>query len=292
MGSQNTKELMFKDNSLLSFDTDHLDYNGIKSSEESLEEDENTENIFYEDNNLIKNNISNDKINKIEKNKIPVTFEWESDGNSVYLSGSFCNWKQFFLMEKQPNGKHVLTLYLNKGFIQYKYKIDNIWKCNDKFPIIDDNGIKNNYIDTTNWEISFENTEETTTNTETSFKQSDNKSINLSLECQIAQKDYTNYIPKSNELNVTPKIPQQYMKKIGFENAKISYSSEEEIYNNLFINNNDYKSIKPIIHERINHLNFKAKNNNVNKVDKNSIVCSIVSRHRLKFTTFVYYKNK
>ena len=45
MGSQNTKELMFKDNSLLSFDTDDLDYNGIKSSEESLEEDENTENI-------------------------------------------------------------------------------------------------------------------------------------------------------------------------------------------------------------------------------------------------------
>lgn len=131
---------------------------------------------------MTKNNISNDKINKIEPNKIPVTFEWESDGNSVYLSGSFCNWNQFFLMEKQSKGKHVLTLYLNKGFIQYKYKIDNIWECNDKFPIIDDNGIKNNYIDTTNWEISVENTEETTTNTETSFKQSDNKSINLSLE--------------------------------------------------------------------------------------------------------------
>lgn len=82
-----------------------------------------------------------------------------------------------------------------------------------------------------------------------------------------------------NELNVTPKIPQQYMEKIDFENYKLAYSSEEEIYNNLFINNNDYKSIKPIIHERINLFNFKTNNNNVNKEDKNSIVCSIVSRH-------------
>lgn len=62
-------------------------------------------------------------------------------------------------------------------------------------------------------------------------------------------------------------------------NYKLAYSSEEGIYNNLFINNNDYKSIKPIIHERINLFNFKTNNNNVNKEDKNSIVCSIVSRH-------------
>ena len=27
-------------------------------------------------------------------NKIPVTFEWTGGGNSVYLSGSFCNWNQ------------------------------------------------------------------------------------------------------------------------------------------------------------------------------------------------------
>ena len=291
MGSQNSKELIFRDNSLLSFDTDDLEYNGIKSSEENLEEDEN---IFYQRNDMAKNNTSNDKIIAVEQNKIPVTFEWELDGNSVYLSGNFCNWNQFFLMKKQPNGKHVLTLYLNKGFIQYKFKVDNIWKFNDKFPVIDDNGIQNNYIDTTNWEISVENTEETTTNTETSFKQNDSKSINLSMDLQSAQKNYTNYIPKMNEFNVTlPKAPEQYIKKDDFENANIAYSSKQESYNNLIINNNNYKSIKPIIHEKINHLNYKINSNNINnKEDKNSFVCSIVSRHRLKFTTFVYYKTE
>jgi hypothetical protein len=292
MGSQSSKELNFRDNSLLSFDSDELEYNGIKSSEESLEENEN---IFCgkEDmtsSELEKDTLLNDNIKLNDQNKIPVTFEWESEGNSVYLSGSFCNWEQFFLMEKQPNGKRILTLYLNKGFIQYKFKVDNIWRCNEKFPITDDNGNKNNYIDTTNWEISVGKSDETTTNTEASFKQIDNKSINLSLELQNAQKNYTNYIPKLNELNVNaPKTPEQYIKNIDLNNN----SSEEEKCD-FYKESYDYKSIKSVFHEQINHMNYKIKNNKIvnNSGDKNSVVCSIVSRYRLKFTTFVYYNKE
>ena len=293
MGSQSSKELNFRDNSLLSFDSDELEYNGIKSSEESLEENEN---IFCGgEDDLGKNNILNDSIKVNGQNKIPVTFEWELEGNSVYLSGSFCNWEQYFLMEKQPNGKRILTLYLNKGFIQYKFKVDNEWKCNEKFPITDDNGNKNNYIDTTNWEISVGKSDETTTNTEGSFKQSDNKSINLSLELQNAQKNYTNYIPKSNELNVNaPKSPEQYIKNIDLDKPFIANTSEEE-KSDSHTENFDYKNIKPVYHEQINHMNYKTKNNyivNNSNEDKNSVVCSIVSRYRLKFTTFVYYNKE
>jgi len=293
MGSQSSKELNFRDNSLLSFDSDELEYNGIKSSEESLEENENI--LYGKDdmtsNDMAKNILLNDNIKVNGQNKIPVTFEWESEGNSVYLSGSFCNWEQFFLMEKQPNGKRILTLYLNKGFIQYKFKVDNTWRCNEKFPITDDNGNKNNYIDTTNWEISIGKSDETTTNTEVSFKQFDNKSINLSLELQNAQKNYTNYIPKLNELNLNaPKTPEQYIKIIDLDNNN---TPGEEKYDS-YTENNDYKSIKSVFHEQINHMNYKIKNNNNvnNSEDKNSVVCSIVSRYRLKFTTFVYYKKE
>ena len=292
MGSQSSKELNFRDNSLLSFDSDELEYNGIKSSEESLEENENIfsgkEDMTSSD--LAKNILLNDNIKVNGHNKIPVTFEWESEGNSVYLSGSFCNWEQFFLMEKQPNGKRILTLYLNKGFIQYKFKVDNIWRCNEKFPIIDDNGNKNNYIDTTNWEISVGKSDETTTNTEASIKQIDNKSINLNLELQNAQKNYTNYIPKLYELNVNaPKTPDQYIKNIDLNN---NTSKEEKC--DPYSENYDYKSIKSVFHEQINHMNYKIKNNNIvnNSEDKNSVVCSIVSRYRLKFTTFVYYNKE
>ena len=147
MGSKNSTELNERNNSLLSLKEELLDYNGIKTIEENVEENE----INNEDSDLYSTNIKN---NNIETNKIPVTFEWESGGNSVYLSGNFCNWQQLFLMEKQSNDKHTLTLYLNKGFIQYKFKIDNEWKYNENYPTTIDNGNKNNYIDTTHWEIS------------------------------------------------------------------------------------------------------------------------------------------
>ena len=296
MGSNNSIAQNERNNSLLSFEEDLLDYNGIKTSEENLEEND----TGYEDSDLYSTNVKNNS--KIETNKVPVTFEWESGGNSVYLSGNFCNWEQYFLMEKQPNGKHTLTLYLNKGFIQYKFKVDNIWKYNENFPTTIDHGYKNNYIDTTNWEISAEKSEETTNSTtELSFKQSDNKSINLNTEFQNSQNNYGNYFPKLEEMNDNAlKTPEQYKNKINFD--KNIRKSKSKIKNLNYISNNEenkfgenysYKKIRPVNHELINHMNYKIKNNkNVKIEEKNPTICSIVARYRLKFTTFVYYKNK
>ena len=289
MGSKNSTELNERNNSLLSLKEELLDYDGIKTSEENVEENE----INNEDSDLYSTNIKN---NNIETNKIPVTFEWESGGNSVYLSGNFCNWQQLFLMEKQSNDKHTLTLYLNKGFIQYKFKIDNEWKYNENYPTTIDNGNKNNYIDTTNWEISAEKSEETTNSTtESSFKQCDCKSLNLNNEFQNSQNNYCNYYPKLEEMNGNiTKTPEEYKNKKNFDKNR----RKSKIKNNNYISNNEdnicgenysYKNIRPIKHELINHMNYIIKNNK--DIQKNTTVCSIVARHRLKFTTFVYYKN-
>ena len=137
MGSKYSRELKNQDNSLLSYEENSIDYDGIKISKENLEADK--DNIYnnYEENNnsIIEKDILDIKSNS-KLNKVPVTFEWELGGNSVFLTGSFCNWNQFFLMKKNENGKHILTLNLKKGFIQYKFKIDDEWKYNEKFPII------------------------------------------------------------------------------------------------------------------------------------------------------------
>ena len=286
MGSETSRD--FRDNSLISNNIHSFDLDGIKTTEESSTEDENNQKFekfpFIDE--------KNENFTKIKRsqNKVPVTFEWDKGGNSVYVTGNFCNWKQFFLMKKNENDIYCLTLNLKKGLIQYKFKVDNEWKCNDKFPIINDHGNQNNYIDTTNWEISVGKSDETTTNTEVSFKQIDNKSINVSLELQNAQKNYTNYIPKLNELNViAPKTPEQYIKNIGLNN-----NTSEEEKSDFYTESYDYKSIKSVFHEQINHMNYKIKNNKIvnNSRDKNSVVCSIVSRYRLKFTTFVYYNKE
>jgi hypothetical protein len=295
MGSQNSKEIKFRDDSLLSLDENLVDYNGIKTSEECLEEEQKNNDENNEEYSSIFNEKDTLEMNKIDSNKIPVTFEWESGGNSVYLSGNFCYWSQYFLMEKNKNGKFTLTLLLNKGIIQYKFKVDNEWKCNEKYPTIDDNGNKNNFIDTTNWEISAEKSEETTNaNTELSLRQNDNKSFSQNFEFSNSQNIYCNYIPKKNEMNdLAVKIPEQYkytkniekntrQEKIG---NKIYFSSEEK---NLLGDNYSYKSIMSVMPDQINHLNYKNKDNK----EESPIVCSIVFRHRLKFTTFVYYKKE
>ena len=295
MGSKDSKEVINSDNSLLSFDeNESIEYNRIKSFDDINHEDDISEN--YDINSKI---LTTSKNEGKRNNKIPVTFEWDQGGTSVYLTGSFCKWAQFFLMKKNPYGKHSLTLYLNKGLIQYKFKVDNEWKCNEKYPTIIDNGNKNNFIDTTNWEITAEKSDETTnSNTEVSMIQSVNSNTrNLNTEFKNSQLNYYKYITKK-------KAKSEYIRKISEENknklnqvkresqiriGKKNYFSSLE--KNLYWKNYTYKNIKPFIHEQINHLNIK-ENKISNEGKNNTIICSILTRHRLKFTTFVYYKNK
>jgi hypothetical protein len=41
--------------------------------------------------------------------KLPIHFEWKDGGNQVYLTGSFSNWTQWFVMNKMDN-IHELNL--------------------------------------------------------------------------------------------------------------------------------------------------------------------------------------
>ena len=141
----------FDDSNFILEDDNLSYYYGFRSS--NSEEDNNKNNADK----LDKNNKSNLFLEN--KLRVPVTFEWNNGGNNVYVTGNFCNWKQFFLMKKGENGKFILNLNLPKGKYQYKFKVDEIWKYNDKFPTINENGNINNIIDTSNWEITSENIE-------------------------------------------------------------------------------------------------------------------------------------
>jgi len=232
--------------------------------------------------------------------RIPVTFEWDNGGNNVYVTGSFCNWKQFFLMKKDENGKFNLSLNLPKGNYQYKFKVDNEWKYNEKYPICNETGFINNYIDTTNWEIIEERTTEANTsnitdNEKSKSKKSFAKSKNSSF---LKQKKYSNYIPNNDELKETketiPELPLQY---ITYNNINL-FSRQHYIGNskyfkiheqNLLSDNLSFKRIGIINHEQIHHLNINHKKLYNDYRDVNPIY-SLASRYRHKTTTFIYYK--
>ena len=106
---------------------------------------------------LLKNlTAENSGLQKQKPPRIATVFRWDGNGKSVYLTGSFCDWHQIFEMEKcedpinKNNNKFYLTLFLPRGLYQYKFIIDNQWRCNSNFPTCSDkNGNINNVIDLT-----------------------------------------------------------------------------------------------------------------------------------------------
>lgn len=208
---------------------------------------------------LSKTKSEKEKIGEKNKsNKIPVTFEWKGGGNSVYLSGSFCDWKQLFLMKKNLEGNFFLKLEVNKGLIQYKFKVDNEWKINQNFPSIIDNGNLNNYIDV-NKLSNIKDKAEVTTD-ESSNKNSENKLDEIKNGIK-GKNNYGNHFPKYKDMTESKIAPENFWK------------------------NNKNKDI--IENEKINHLFVGIKDNN----NDNSNIISITTRYRFKLTKFIYYKS-
>lgn len=304
MGVDNSKENI---NQYLFEEDEISDYDGIKSniSEEKEEDEYNDYSKFNFDSEQTHkiNELSNTVSEKIEK--IPTTFEWDKGGNTVYVTGSFCNWKQYFLMKKEDNNHFLLTLNLPKGYHQYKFRVDNEWKYNEKFPTCDDGGNINNYLDTTSWEITINKTDEGTTINSTHITDNNDLSklskmfIEKSKNCAYYKmKRYSDYIPNKDEFSEKiPEIPRHYQNNMNINlfthqnnlgNSNYLKISE----NNIMSDNIAFKGIENIYHEQTNHLrtniNNKQKNDKKDD-DEKTILSSISSRYRLKFTTFVYY---
>ena len=224
--------------------------------------------------------------------KIPTTFEWDNGGENVYVTGSFCDWKLFFLMKKNEKGIYYLTLNLPKGNHKYKFKVDNQWKFNEKFPTCNDSGYINNYLDTTNWEITVENTDEATaqsTNIAENNEIFENKNSTY-----LIMKKYSNYKPAKEEFNEKiPPIPWLYRSTENINLLSKQKKIGEEKYLNIIekdilSGNISYKTIENIHHDQINHLISNEDKNKDNKIN----IYSISSRYRLKLTTFVYYNSQ
>ena len=219
-----------------------------------------TEEIELSQNSFSRITSKEDTQTKVER--FPILFQWDSGGSNVYLTGSFCDWKQFFEMEndEEDKKKYNLTLYLPKGIYQYKFKIDEQWKCNSNYPTCrDKNGNINNYIDLTKQPI-----EELTTDFST-------HSLTLKDE-------------KKND-----EIFSNFQKDINFKCHISSFHDNEpkpeiEEHEGYFTKRNKITS-----HEYINHMSsydsFLKKKNNIIKSS-----CSI--RYGFKISTFIYYKAK
>ncbi len=82
--------------------------------------------------------------------KVLTPFKWKEGGSTVYVTGSFSNWNQWFIMNKSetiPN-EFYISLELPIDVYQYKFIVDSVWKfAKDQTQINDGLGNINNTID-------------------------------------------------------------------------------------------------------------------------------------------------
>ena len=281
MGSENSKDKeksnnIIMNNSTSNFTKDNCSsYNGIRS--------ESSENPRKSLSYASSTSEHPDNLETPSDTKVPTTFEWKEDGNVVSVTGSFCNWSQFFIMNKDKDGVFRLTLSLPKAFHQYKFYVDNQWRYSTLFPIHNDNNNLNNYIDTSNWEPPGKKHEIKEVLTNNKEVTNTNKEIN---------DDYSEYYPQKHELNTDAQpIPQQYINSFNLDhNTKQHLLGNNKFYNrserNLLSENNSFKQIGKPPHVNLNHSHSKI----LNGQKYNTVLVSCTSRVRYKFTTVIYYR--
>ena len=254
--------------------------------------------------NLSKNNSTNlvmnnkycpeyDEFQNQKPARFPIVFEWEGNENNVYLTGSFCDWHQFFEMEKveDPNNKNnckfFLTLFLPKGAYQYKFKIDDQWKCNSNFPTCSDkNGNINNIVDLTKQKREDGNTDFSTSYVTTGHEQKLDET-KISNYSQFFDNEYTTNINNclyTNENENTKDNP------IEFNYDDLHYNFLEKKEENILSDNYSYKKILPMRNEFIDH--FILNKNTIEKYNDKNLITSCSFRFGFKITTIIYYKPK
>jgi len=243
------------------------------------------------------------------KKKEKIKIIWSEGGKEVFLTGSFCNWNKFYLMEKDAKNEYFYIIVdLPQGFNQFKFKVDGQWKNSSAYPKLNNQGNINNYLEIIpkNNDNTNESTVESSSISNINKNNNDNIIIDFNnnkkneniinkvkIDFSFSKKNYCNYFPKKNEMReFTDKKPFHFptecyhgvnetQNKIGNKNHL--FLKENEIYSG----NYSYKNIERKDHILLNHL-FQRKSNNYNKNE--TLINSATIKYRHKNTTFVYYK--
>ncbi|GJD10783.1 hypothetical protein Gasu2_49530 [Galdieria sulphuraria] len=82
-----------------------------------------------------------------------VVFEWRYSATSAFVTGTFNDWNDLIPMSRLQQGEDEVwraTKSLPAGVYQYKFIVDNVWRCAPEQPCVkDERGILNNIIHVT-----------------------------------------------------------------------------------------------------------------------------------------------
>lgn len=291
-------------------------YNGILSlPENSISKANNRKREKKEKTNKTNNN------NKIA----PITFEWDKEESDVvYLTGDFCNWKQFLIMPKNNKNIYSLTIPLPRGRHQFKFRINNIYQLNHKYPVMKDGENENNYIDTSkpaneaeaqgvkdNDEDKNDNEDDSEDNDDEDESEEDEEEEGEEEESEeeeeeeedesekmrkkkeeirnnLKKMEYNTQFPKRGIFSsMAPDLPYIYNYELNLD----LFSNQGKIGRKKYIEPKENDILGDnYSHKKINVLPFVETNHAHSKINSRCALCSIFFRYRNKFSTFIYYK--
>ena len=188
-----------------------------------------------------------------DKSKNKIKFIWKEGGNDVYITGTFCDWKEQFQMIKNENNFFEKKLNIPKGKYEFKFIVDRVWKCSTYYPQKQDvRGINNNYIDT---DLINQINDEILGNTSNNFNKIQKGNLDE------LKRNYNNIYPYKEQLNPdAPKIPDVFEVLMDLDdNTNQKYIGNKQFLDYPFINlDESFKNIIQPFHAYLNHL-FTSK---------------------------------
>ena len=239
--------------------------------------------------NIQSETTDNTKIIEPKINKVPFKFEWKEGGGNVKIAASFLDdWKKPVEMKKNLNtGFFEVTLDVPKSIQQFKFIVDNKWVYSTNYSTINDKNNINNIIDFTNYSPNNNNDID-----KSNAKKKKKKSLKDTIE-------YNCTFPKPTEVNSeAPGIPQHYLSCFD-----LNYQSKQDYLESNFqgklildkrknlIENNSFKDIVTIDHDKLCHICYNIRNEENNDKDI-YIRTAITQRIKHKFLTIVYFTPK
>lgn len=281
-------------------------YKGLHSEESqslSYSQEEIEESVSLSENNHNSNSNSlsssssfkeikkNEELLDTNSNDTTYTFIWDEGGKNVLITGSFGNWKIKFQMNYYPDEKifkYQMTLPKTKH--SFKFIVDNIWKCSQKYPTIKDNSNNlNNFIDLTN----YKNPENIPSKKKQTKKAEKKKKHKKEKKIIKKKKDrgYGIKFPTKDELNIeAPCVQPNYLETFLINmhtNQNFIGRSQFLQYktNEPFTEEKSYKELMMAPHISINH--------SLKSVDKLDLLETGMNfRFRDKNCTLVYYSHQ
>ena len=185
-------------------------------------------------------------------------------------------------------GFFEIILYISKSIHQFKFIVDNHWACAPNYSTINEKNHTNNIIDLTNYNPNEKGSDIIDENSQKIKKKK--KKLNKDII------EYNCNYPKLTDIDVAPDTPTNYLNSFDLNNQskqdKLKKTFQKIIKNNIsknIIENNTFKTIMTISHDKLLHLCYSAENTEINDT---FIRTAITQRNKHKFLSIVYYSPK